>query len=76
MLWALIFWVFIAILLYNLVVYLLEQFSIGGLTEKAILITGCDTGFGRELVFKCLENGLTVFAGCLTENVGLIKMVG
>ena len=33
--------------------------------DKAVLITGCDTGFGHELA-KCLHSlGFVVFAGCL-----------
>lgn len=69
MFFTILWWPFLIVLTYNVIVYLLEQFKVVDLTKKAVLITGCDSGFGRELVFKCLENGLTVFAGCLTENV-------
>ncbi|WKY13123.1 hypothetical protein Q1695_004161 [Nippostrongylus brasiliensis] len=34
--------------------------------SKAVLITGCDSGFGRELALRCISEGFTVFAGCLT----------
>lgn len=40
--------------------------------EMAIVITGCDTGFGKELVFELVNkqySGLSViFAGCLQEE--------
>ncbi|VDM23434.1 unnamed protein product [Wuchereria bancrofti] len=38
----------------------------GEIDRKAVLITGCGNGegFGRDLVKRCLQNGLTVFAGC------------
>lgn len=38
------------------------------MSQKAVLITGCDTGFGNALA-KLLKNmGVTVFAGVLDEN--------
>lgn len=36
--------------------------------EYAIVITGCDTGFGRELVEPLTARGYTVFAGCLRKD--------
>ncbi|KAI1286917.1 17-beta-hydroxysteroid dehydrogenase type 6 [Halotydeus destructor] len=33
--------------------------------KKAVLITGCDTGFGHELAVKLDLYGFKVFAGCL-----------
>lgn len=38
---------------------------ISNLDEKAIFITGCDTGFGNKLARKLDKKGLTVYAGCL-----------
>lgn len=69
MLFLFLWWLFLAILAYNVLVYLLEKLEISGIDEKTVLITGCDSGFGKELVFKCLKNEMTVFAGCLTEKV-------
>eukprot|EP00591_Stephanopyxis_turris_P003758 CAMPEP_0195526588 /NCGR_PEP_ID=MMETSP0794_2-20130614/27744_1 /TAXON_ID=515487 /ORGANISM="Stephanopyxis turris, Strain CCMP 815" /LENGTH=303 /DNA_ID=CAMNT_0040657315 /DNA_START=285 /DNA_END=1193 /DNA_ORIENTATION=+ len=40
--------------------------------ELAVCITGCDSGFGRDLSFALSERGFTVFAGCLTED-GLLQ---
>ncbi|RCN49244.1 oxidoreductase, short chain dehydrogenase/reductase family protein [Ancylostoma caninum] len=45
-----------------------ELLRVGDLSSKAVLITGCDSGFGRELALRCIAKGFTVFAGCLTEK--------
>lgn len=34
----------------------------------AVVVTGCDTGFGRELALAAADAGFTVFAGCLTPQ--------
>lgn len=36
--------------------------------NKALLITGCDTGFGHRLAIKCDKLGFHVFAGVLDPN--------
>ncbi|XP_061191913.1 17-beta-hydroxysteroid dehydrogenase type 6-like [Saccostrea echinata] len=33
--------------------------------DKAVLITGCDSGFGHSLALNLAKRGFTVFAGCL-----------
>lgn len=33
--------------------------------ELAVVITGCDSGFGQQLAFALAGKGYTVFAGCL-----------
>uniref|UniRef100_A0A915Q6N1 Uncharacterized protein n=1 Tax=Setaria digitata TaxID=48799 RepID=A0A915Q6N1_9BILA len=45
-----------------------RKLTIKDLDKKAVLITGCGSGFGRGLVERCLQNGLTVFAGCEFES--------
>ncbi|CAD5233720.1 unnamed protein product [Bursaphelenchus xylophilus] len=35
---------------------------------KTVFISGCDSGFGHDLALKCLQHGMTVFAGCLTDE--------
>lgn len=35
---------------------------------KAVFITGCDTGFGRELAVRLDQLGFKVFAGCLMPD--------
>lgn len=35
---------------------------------KAVLITGCDTGFGALMARRCDAQGMRVFANCLTKE--------
>lgn len=37
---------------------------------KAVLVTGCDSGFGRALAKHLHQLGFTVFAGCLLKVAG------
>jgi hypothetical protein len=37
-------------------------------TQYAILVTGCDSGFGRDIAIQAAMAGFVVFAGCLHEN--------
>jgi len=37
-------------------------------SNASILITGCDSGFGRMSAIELAKRGYRVFAGCLTEN--------
>jgi len=37
-------------------------------TDRGVLITGCDTGFGFELAHQLDAQGLHVFAGCLFKD--------
>ncbi|KAL3985015.1 short chain dehydrogenase family protein [Acanthocheilonema viteae] len=46
----------------------LESIQITDLNTKAVFISGCDSGFGYLLAIKCAQNGLSTFAGCLTEH--------
>lgn len=36
--------------------------------SKAIVITGCDSGFGKELALDCARKGYHVFAACLKKE--------
>ncbi|XP_071147897.1 D-beta-hydroxybutyrate dehydrogenase, mitochondrial-like [Mytilus edulis] len=36
--------------------------------KKAVLITGCDTGFGHDLAYRLVDDGFIVFAGVLNYN--------
>lgn len=38
------------------------------LSQRPVLITGCDSGFGYQLAVKCAKNGMPTFAGCLTSE--------
>ena len=35
---------------------------------QAVVVSGCDTGFGRTLALKLDALGYKVFAGCITEK--------
>ncbi|KAJ3111561.1 hypothetical protein HDU96_005589 [Phlyctochytrium bullatum] len=47
--------------------------SHASLAGNAVAITGCDTGFGYETTLVLLSHGLDVFAGCLTEEGGVLS---
>ncbi|EJD73576.1 hypothetical protein LOAG_19006, partial [Loa loa] len=59
-----ILFIVLPLLLYAIYELLGRKLTIGEIDRKAVLITGCGSGFGRDLVKRCLQNGLTVFAGC------------
>lgn len=43
---------------------------------KAVLITGCDTGFGHALATRLNRDGFVVFAGCLDSQSGSARALG
>lgn len=44
--------------------------------ELAVVITGCDTGFGRDVALRAADAGYIVFAGCLREeSVGELELL-
>ncbi|KAI6199396.1 hypothetical protein M3Y96_00622600 [Aphelenchoides besseyi] len=46
---------------------------VAGLHGNLVLITGCDSGFGRSLALRLLKNGVNVVAGCFT-SLGLKQL--
>lgn len=40
----------------------------GDATEYAVVVTGCDSGFGKELAVWAADVGFHVFAGCLSKD--------
>lgn len=36
--------------------------------ELAVYVTGCDSGFGKDIAYKLSERGFVVFAACLTKE--------
>jgi hypothetical protein len=78
-----ILFLFLAFTIYYIMRYLWELIPVGGDRRKmAVLITGCDSGFGHLLALKCARKGMKVFAGCFTEQVRLldnenpVKLIG
>ncbi|NXN31374.1 RDH16 dehydrogenase, partial [Nycticryphes semicollaris] len=64
-------WLYLAAVLAGL--YLLrrwhrERQTVPGLSEKFVLITGCDSGFGNLLARQLEARGLRVLAACLTDT--------
>lgn len=41
--------------------------------EFAVLITGCDSGFGKEIAIRLATEGFVVFAGCLDKDLKSCK---
>ena len=41
--------------------------------EFAVLITGCDSGFGKEIAIRLAKEGFVVFAGCLDKDLKSCK---
>lgn len=37
-------------------------------SDRTVVISGCDSGFGEKLALQLTKKGYTVFAGCLTEK--------
>ncbi|XP_029893891.2 LOW QUALITY PROTEIN: retinol dehydrogenase 16-like [Aquila chrysaetos chrysaetos] len=64
-------WLYLAVVLVGL--YLLrrwhrERQTVPRLSEKYVLITGCDSGFGNLLAQQLDARGLRVLAACLTSS--------
>uniref|UniRef100_A0A7E4ZX49 Estradiol 17-beta-dehydrogenase 2 n=1 Tax=Panagrellus redivivus TaxID=6233 RepID=A0A7E4ZX49_PANRE len=74
MLWYVLWLFFLAVGAYYLITTRLEQWNIENITKKLVLVTGCDSGFGRGLILKCNAAGIPTLAACLTpEGVESLK---
>lgn len=52
-----------------LVLFLYPEKSVQvDVTNKAVFITGCDSGFGNQIARRLDKKGFTVFAGCLLPD--------
>ena len=60
--------VVLVLTLYVVSCLLFRDVLVSDLEKKAVLITGCDSGFGYELAKKLDARGLRVFAACLTSE--------
>lgn len=61
--------------LYKLLMFVPRLLGLGKVNPKsspnqklAVMITGCDSGFGKDLAFLLLEQGFVVFCGCLRKE--------
>ena len=62
---------FIPVLISFLAIYLVRRLinrAKVDVKDKYVLITGCDSGFGRETAIKPDEMGACVMATCLTKE--------
>ncbi|KAI6182268.1 hypothetical protein M3Y97_00361700 [Aphelenchoides bicaudatus] len=55
-------------IVYFVTVRALEKIQVSNLNEKAVLITGCDSGFGWGLTLRCLGAGMPTFSACFDDN--------
>lgn len=58
----------LVVLTFLVVDWLLRKVKVGQLSNRYVFITGCDSGFGRDLAIKLDGMGISVFAGCLTKT--------
>uniref|UniRef100_A0AC34R6X7 Uncharacterized protein n=1 Tax=Panagrolaimus sp. JU765 TaxID=591449 RepID=A0AC34R6X7_9BILA len=65
---TLLFYLAIPVAIYYGITWYLENQQVSDLDKKAVLITGCDSGFGRDLALKCQKAGFHVLAACLTKE--------
>ena len=44
--------------------------------DKAVLVTGCDSGFGLQLALDLCDRGVQVFAACLSlQSIGARRLL-
>lgn len=48
--------------------YWMSRWLVTDLALKNVVITGCDTGFGKMLALQLASRGVKVYAGCLTAK--------
>ncbi|KAM3935244.1 retinol dehydrogenase 7-like [Leptodactylus fuscus] len=63
-------WIFLLVLLGLILLYRWHRQNqiLENLSDKYVFITGCDTGFGRQLAKQLDNRGMKVLAACLTEE--------
>ncbi|CAJ0953106.1 unnamed protein product, partial [Mesorhabditis belari] len=59
--------------LYYVLRWVWELFKVKDLEKRAVLITGCDSGFGFKIALQCARAGIPTFAACLTQQ-GIEKL--
>ncbi|XP_030052525.1 retinol dehydrogenase 16-like [Microcaecilia unicolor] len=62
------FWLLVLVGFYFLFRWYWYRQILQNLTDKYVLITGCDTGFGNQLARQLDGRGLRVLAACLTQR--------
>jgi NAD(P)-dependent dehydrogenase (short-subunit alcohol dehydrogenase family) len=68
MTWSGLFLIIVVVVLFHWVCrWVSRTFRLAAYNDKAVLITGCDSGFGKALTKQLASKGFTVFAACLTD---------
>ena len=62
------FGILVVMYIFKKIDYVIREQRIGCLDSRYILITGCDSGFGKLAAQRFDELGCHVIAACLTEN--------
>ena len=57
----------VALVVYKLLDHVVRWPRVGRYSDRYVLVTGCDSGFGHALVRRLDSLGCHVFAGCFTE---------
>ena len=65
---SLIWYVGLPFIAYKVLERLIRVPRVGSYSDRYILVTGCDTGFGNLIAKRLDQLGCHVFAGCLTEK--------
>uniref|UniRef100_A0A0B7BC98 Uncharacterized protein n=1 Tax=Arion vulgaris TaxID=1028688 RepID=A0A0B7BC98_9EUPU len=55
-------------IIYFLLDHLIRYLKVGGYSNRYVFVTGCDSGFGRELVLRLDKMSFHVFACCYTTD--------
>ncbi|ELT90623.1 hypothetical protein CAPTEDRAFT_192010 [Capitella teleta] len=55
-------------ILYKILDYVIRIPFISNVDRKKIMVTGCDSGFGRLFAIRMANKGVTVFASCMTDD--------
>ena len=58
----------LVVLAIAVIIYYIPPPKLKDVTGKYVLITGCDSGFGRKLSIELDQSGCNVFACCLTKR--------
>ena len=66
--WPILTSVFVLIILYILIRRFLHRLRIRNITNRHVIISGCDSGFGNLLAKSLDSQGVQVIAGCLTKD--------
>lgn len=62
------FWLVVSVSLVLLVLHFLRKLKLPNLEDRPVFITGCDSGFGKALALRLIQEKIPVFAACLSDK--------